>query len=292
LRHESGGIAVGLREHAMDHQQIRFERRGRVGLITLNRPEKLNAWTPRMRAEYQNAIQRSNDDSGIGAIVMTGAGRAFCAGADIASVFDARIEGGAGSETRGQNTEDYLGFLARMPKPTIAAINGLAVGIGITQVLPFDIRIASQDARIGFVFVKMGLVPELGSSHLLPRLVGAGRALEWCLTGRMIPATEAKESGLVSEVVSPDTLLDRALALGEELSDHSLGAVRLIKALLRENAHEANLDAVQRREGEALREAYASPEHREAVKAFLEKRKPDFAKVRRTPPGPPGTAKP
>jgi enoyl-CoA hydratase/carnithine racemase len=163
-----------------------------------------------------------------------------------------------------------------MPKPTIAAINGVAVGIGITQVLPFDIRIASQDAHIGFVFVKMGLVPELASSHLLTQLAGAGRALEWCLTGRMIPASEAKESGLVSEVVPADTLLDRALALGEELSSQSLDAIRLIKALLRQNAHEANLGEVQRREGEALREAYASPEHHEAVKAFLEKRKPEL----------------
>jgi enoyl-CoA hydratase/carnithine racemase len=216
--------------------------------------------------------------------------RAFCAGADIASVFNARIEGGAGRETNGRNAEDYLGFLARMPKPTIAAINGAAMGIGITQVLPFDIRIASQAARIGFVFVKMGLVPELASCHLLTQLAGAGRALEWCLTGRIIPTSEAKESGLVSEVVPAETLLDRALAIGEELSDQSLDAIRLIKALVRQNAREANLGEVQRREGEALREVYASPEHHEAVKAFLEKRKPDFAKVRRTPLGPLGSA--
>jgi enoyl-CoA hydratase/carnithine racemase len=219
---------------------------------------------------------------------MTGAGRAFCAGADIASVFGARIEGGAGGGQTEENAsvaEDYLGFLARMPKPTIAAINGAAVGIGITQVLPFDIRIASQDARIGFLFVKMGLVPELASSHLLTQLVGAGRALEWCLTGRMIPALEARDSGLVNEIAPADKLLDRALALGEELSDQSLDAIRLIKSLFRRNAHEPNLVEVQRREGEALREAYASAEHHEAVKAFLEKRKPDFSKVRK--PGPP-----
>jgi enoyl-CoA hydratase/carnithine racemase len=269
----------------MDYEQIRFEQRGRVGLITLNRPEKLNAWTPRMMAEYRNAIQRCNDDAGIGAIVMTGAGRAFCAGADIAAVFNARIEGADGGETNERNAEDYLGFLARMPKPTIAALNGPAVGVGITQVLPFDIRIASEDARIGFFFVKVGLVPELASSRLLPQLAGVGRALEWCLTGRMIPAAEARDGGLVSEVVPSDKLLDRALALGEELSDRSLDAIRLIKALLRQNAQEPSLVEVQRREGEALREAYASPEHHEAVKAFLEKRKPDFAKVRpRVPP--------
>jgi enoyl-CoA hydratase/carnithine racemase len=275
----------------MDYEQIRFDQRGRVGLITLNRPEKLNAWTPRMMAEYRDAIERCNDDSNIGAIVMTGAGRAFCAGADIASVFRAQTERSAAGEDKHENagggpterssaSEDYLDFLARMPKPTIAAINGAAVGVGITQVLPFDIRIASEDARIGFFFVKMGLVPELASSHLLSRLAGAGRALEWCLTGRMISAPEARASGLVTEVVPTDKLVDRALALGEELADQPLDAIRLIKALLRQNADEPNLAEVQRREAEALREAYASPEHHEAVKAFLEKRRPDFAKVR------------
>jgi len=265
--------------HDMTYEHIRFERRGRVGLITLNRPEKLNAWTPRMMAEYRDAIQRSNDEPGIGAIVMTGAGRAFCAGADIDAVFKAGIDG------RGERTnsgEDYLAFLARMPKPTIAALNGVAVGVGITQVLPFDIRIASEEARIGFFFVKMGLVPELGSSRFLCQLAGAGRALEWCLTGRMVPAAEARSAGLVSEVVPADRLLDRAIGIGEELADQPLAAVGLIKSLLRANASEGSLAEVHRREAEALREAYRSPEHREAVSAFLEKRKPDFAKARET----------
>jgi enoyl-CoA hydratase/carnithine racemase len=187
----------------MTYEQIAFERRGRVGLVTLNRPQKLNAWTPRMMAEYRDAIERANADPSIGAIVMTGAGRAFCAGADIDLVFNAQIEGGdrtSGDPSR--RPEEYLDFLARMPKPTIAAINGAAVGVGVTQVLPFDLRIASEDARIGFFFVRMGLVPELGSSAFLPRLVGAGRALEWCFTGRMIGASEARDAGLVTEVVA------------------------------------------------------------------------------------------
>jgi len=264
----------------MTYEQIRFEQRGRVGLITLNRPEKLNAWTPRMMAEYRDAIQRGNGDPGIGAIVMTGAGRAFCAGADIDAVFKAGID--RGSERRGDG-EEYLAFLARMPKPTIAALNGVAVGIGITQVLPFDIRIAAEGARIGFFFVKMGLVPELGSSRFIARLAGAGRALEWCLTGRMIPAPEARDAGLVSEVVPAERLVDRAVALGEELADQPLAAVELIRSLIHVNASEPSLAEVQRREAEALREAYRSPEHREAVSAFLEKRKPDFAKARQTP---------
>lgn len=266
----------------MDYEQIAVAMRGRVALITLNRPDRLNAWTPRMMAEYREAIERANDDPGVGAVVMTGAGRAFCAGADIKAVFGAQVDRGGPAEAShdARSPENYLTFLARMSKPTIAAINGVAVGIGITQVLPFDIRIASLEARIGFVFVRMGLVPELASSHLLPALVGAGRALEWCLTGRMIQAPEAKEAGLVSEVVPSDELLDRALAVGEQLSSQPLASVRLIKALIRDNAGDPDLTAVQRREAGALREAYASPEHREAVQAFLDKRQPDFARAR------------
>jgi 2-(1,2-epoxy-1,2-dihydrophenyl)acetyl-CoA isomerase len=269
----------------MDYEQIIVERRGRVSLIALNRPAKLNAWTPRMGAEYRDAIERANADPAVGAIVMTGAGRAFCAGADIEVVFNAQIERGPeqGRQRDANTSEDYLAFLARMPKPTIAAINGPAVGIGITQILPFDIRIASDDARIGFFFVRMGLVPELGSSGLLPRLVGAGRALEWCLTGRMIDAAEARATGLVTEVVTATSLLDRAIAIGEDLSDRPLDAVRLIRTLLRANAHEPDPREVTRRESEALRAAYASPQHREAVSAFLEKRKPDFAARPSTP---------
>ena len=258
----------------MAYEQILFERRGRVGVITLNRPEKLNAWTPRMMAEYRDAIERGNADADVGALVMTGAGRAFCAGADIGAVFNAQIDRPAEAAPAERPGESYLDFLGRMPKPTIAAINGAAVGVGITQVLPFDIRIAAAEARIGFFFVRMGLVPELGSSRFLPRLVGAGRALEWCLTGRMVSAAEAREAGLVTEVVPAEALLDRAVALGEELADRPLGAVTLIRSLLTDNAGEPDLAKVQTREAEALRRAYASPEHHEAVRAFLAKRRP------------------
>lgn len=263
----------------MDYEQITFEQRGRVGLITLNRPEKLNAWTARMMAEYREAIEQCNADPAVGAIVMTGAGRAFCAGADIGG-FQAQLRGDATASTAVAGTparsDDWVAFLGRMPKPTIAAINGAAVGIGITQILPFDIRIASEEARIGMFFVRMGLVPELASSHFLAQMVGTARALEWCLTGRMIPAQEAKDAGLVSEVVPGPQLVDRAVALGEELSNQSPAAVTLIKQLFRENALDGDLARVQRREGEALKVAYASPEHHEAVAAFMEKRPPNF----------------
>ncbi len=262
----------------MDYHQITFEQRGRVGLITLNRPEKLNAWTAQMQAEYRDAIERANADPGIGAIVSTGAGRAFCAGADIGG-FAAKIAsepGGATPSRAGIVGGDWDSFIATMPKPTIAAINGPAIGVGITHALSLDIRIASENARIGFVFVKMGLVPEYASSHYLPQMAGYARALEWCLTGRMILAQEAKEAGLVSEVVAPEHLLDRALALGEELSNHPPMAMGLIKQLLRGNTTDGDIQRVQQRETDALAKAYASPEHKEAVAAFIEKRPANF----------------
>src|SRR5512140_3149562 len=151
----------------MGFEQILVEQRGRVAVLTLNRPEKLNAWTPQMMTELTEAMNQAVANQGVGAIVVTGAGRAFCAGADIDAVFrknsEAReAERPADDQPAGSN--NWVSFLRNLPKPTIAAINGAAVGIGITQVLPMDIRIASESARIGMFFVKMGLVPELASS--------------------------------------------------------------------------------------------------------------------------------
>ncbi|MCZ2108357.1 MAG: enoyl-CoA hydratase/isomerase family protein [Dehalococcoidia bacterium] len=186
----------------MAFEQITYETRGKVGLITLNRPEKMNAWTYTMMGEIREAMNQANADPAVGAIVITGAGRAFCAGADISDTFKAQIDAGSTRQASATGAENWVQFVQQNPKPTIAAINGAAVGIGITLILPFDIRLASTEARIGMFFVRMGLVPELASSHLLPQLVGSGRALEWCLTGRMIPAAEAREAGLVSEVLA------------------------------------------------------------------------------------------
>ncbi|MDW8046616.1 MAG: enoyl-CoA hydratase-related protein [Chloroflexota bacterium] len=267
----------------MAYEQILYETRGAVGLITLNRPEKLNAWTPKMMAEMRDAIAKANEDEGVGAIVVTGAGRAFCAGADISNWKRRIDEGDAGGQRDDApaDAEDWVGFLLRMPKPTIAAINGAAVGVGITQVLPMDIRIASENAQIGMFFVRMGLVPELASSYLLPQLVGFGRAMEWCLTGRMISAQEALAAGLVSEVVPPERLLERALELGELLAKQPRSAIQLIRTLLHENAVDGDYRRVMEREGKALAFAYTTPEHKEAVNAFMEKRAPDFAAARR-----------
>lgn len=272
----------------MTYEQILVEQRGRVSVITLNRPEKLNAWTSRMMAEMTAAMNEAASDRGTGAIVVTGAGRAFCAGADIDAVFrkssEARESGQETEADRGTG-QNWVEFLRGLPKPTIAAVNGAAVGIGVTQVLPMDIRIASEQAKFGMFFVRMGLVPELASSAFLPQIVGQGRALEWCLTGRMVEATEAREAGLVSEVVAADGLVARAVEIGEQLAGQSAFAMTKIRRLIIENANETNTSAAQRREGAALREAYASWEHKEAIDAFLNKRPADFQKQTPTPVG-------
>src|SRR3989454_11529778 len=165
----------------MTYQLIQYEARDGIAQITLNRPEKLNAWTPQMAVEQADALRRANDDRSVGAIVMTGAGRAFCAGADMELTFKSRIEG----RDPGEDTASGQGGMPAGPgwvrlvgesKPRIAAVNGAAVGIGMTMILPFDMIVASERAKFGMLFIKVGLVPELASTRLLPQRVGTGRA--------------------------------------------------------------------------------------------------------------------
>jgi enoyl-CoA hydratase/carnithine racemase len=266
----------------MTFEQITFEKRGRAGLITLNRPERLNAWTPKMMVEMRQAIDESVADPAISAVVVTGAGRAFCAGADVADVFQKQAEqrdsGEEPTAARASGSGDWVTYLRTLPKPTIAAVNGTAVGIGVTQILPMDIRIASENAKFGMFFVKMGLVPELASSALLPQMVGSARAIEWCLTARLIPAAEAREAGLVADVVAPEALLDRAFELVEMLAKNPLPALAETRKLIVSNVHNDDIPAVQRSEGEALERMYRTWEHKEAIAAFLQKREPDYSK--------------
>ncbi len=271
----------------MTFEQITVEQRGRVAVLTLNRPEKLNAWTPRMMAELTQAMRAAAGDTATGAIVVTGAGRAFCAGADVDAVFRKQSqERDAGEESKAAQdagADNWVTFLRNLPKPTIAAVNGAAVGIGVTQALSMDIRLASENARFGMFFVRMGLVPELASSALLPQMVGQARALEWCLSGRMIPAAEAREAGLVSEVVPAEGLIDRAVELGEQLAGQSAFAMTNIRRLIVANTNETDVTAAMHREGVALNAAYRSWEHKEAIEAFLTKRPADFGKQAPTP---------
>jgi 2-(1,2-epoxy-1,2-dihydrophenyl)acetyl-CoA isomerase len=263
----------------VSYEQITTETRGEVLLLTLNRPEKLNAWTNTMRVEMMQAIDGANADPAIGAVVVTGSGRGFCAGADIEQTFNARIEGrgdgGIGGGGGARESRDWVAF-CRESKPLIAAVNGVAVGVGLTMILPFDVILASDQARLGMFFVRMGLVPELASSYYIVQRVGFAKASEMCLSGKLYPAPEIAGTGLVNEVVAHDQLLPRAFEMATQIAGNSGPALRMIKALLTQNGACEDISAVQRREVEALAVAYATPEHKEAVKAFLEKRKPDF----------------
>ena len=252
------------------YEQITEERRDDVVVLTLHRPEKLNAWTPRMTAELVQAIDAASESPDVGAVVVTGAGRGFCAGADIEATFQAQLDGDA-SAAAPASDRDWV-TLVRSTKPIVASVNGVAIGVGLTMILPFDRIVASDRARFSLGFVKMGLVPELASSSFLPQRVGLGAASDLMLSGRMVEASEALALGLADEVVPHDTVVDVAVERARSYASNPAGALRSIKRLLTANATEPDTDVVQRREMAALVEAYASPEHAEAVAAFLARR--------------------
>jgi enoyl-CoA hydratase/carnithine racemase len=275
-----------MADHGSPHDErydtIRFATDGAIATITLDRPEQLNAWTPAMAEELADAIGRANDDPSIGAIVMTGAGRAFCAGADMDAVFQTRIDGtDPGNDTGGGSggmpaTVDWV-RLMRESKPVVVALNGHAVGIGLTMVLPADVLVAARTAKLGNVFIKVGLVPELASTTFLVQRVGWGKASELSLTGETISGEEAARIGLVDHVTDDGpAAVETATAISTAIAANPTPQAVMIKRLLTANATETDLDAAQRRESELLIECWATPEHREAVNAFLEKRPPKF----------------
>ena len=265
----------------MDYEQILREQRDDVVVLTLNRPEKLNAWTPRMATEQAHAIARANGDPAIGAIVFTGAGRGFCAGADMQDTFKTRIDGSDPGENTAQGSGgmpkdvDWV-RLCRTSKPMVAAVNGAAVGIGVTMILPMDVIVASEKAKLGMFFVRMGLVPELASTHFLVQRMGFGAASEMCLSGRLYEAREAHARGLVDHLTPPEELMSKAESIAREIAANPDPQLRMTKDLLTRNATATDLDEVQRRESELLRECWKSAEHAEAVNAFLAKRPPKF----------------
>lgn len=252
---------------------VLFEQRGRVGLITLNRPERLNAMSTSMTTLLRESVERCNADNGIGAIVITGAGRGFCSGADLRR--EDRGEQGAEAPEWRADAEGLPFFFARS-KPLIAAINGPAVGWGLTLTLTCDVRIASDQARLSARFVRVGLTPELGSTYFLPQIVGLGFAAEMILTGRILDAQEAGRIGLVNRVVPHDRLIEEALALGEEIAFNPTAHLRWAKLLLHANAANDNLRSVVQAEDEVFAKAISTPAFAEAGRAFGEKRQPNY----------------
>jgi enoyl-CoA hydratase/carnithine racemase len=257
-----------------------------VATLTLNRPERLNAFTPVMAHEMIAAFDATDANDDVRAVIVTGAGRGFCAGADLGGggeTFDyekrAAARGGAAFD---RNTERDNGGLVGLRiyeslKPVIAAINGPAVGVGATMLLPMDIRLASASAKFGFVFTRRGIVPETCSSYFLPRLVGVSTALEWSMTGRVFDADEAKERGLVRALHAPEDLLPAAHALAREIADNCAPvSVTLARRMMLDMLDASHPMEAHRLESRLMVSRGASADAKEGVSSFLEKRAARF----------------
>ncbi len=250
--------------------------------VTLDRPDRLNAFTPEMQHDLIAAFDQADEDRSVRCVVVTGRGRGFCAGADLAGggdTFAVRSSNGGG-EPDGRRRDGGGMVSLRIfacTKPVIAAINGPAVGVGVTMTLPMDIRLAAESARFGFVFARRGLVPEAASSWFLPRVVGISRATEWCYTGRVFGADEALAAGLVRSVHPDGELLDAAYALaGEIAASTSPVSVTLTRQMLWHMLGEPHPMAAHRIDSAAIETLGQGPDAREGVTSFLEKRRPAF----------------
>ena len=264
----------------MQYQEILYSVADGILTLTLNRPDKLNAFTRTMLAELLDAFDRADADDAVRVIIVTGAGRAFCAGADLAAgaaTFDAdaRPDRASGLQRDGGGLLTLRIYEAR--KPVIAAINGAAVGVGVTMLLPMDIRIASSDARFGFVFARRGIVPEACSSWFLPRVVGIEQALEWAYSGRIFPAAEALQGRLVKEVVAPADLLIRARAIAADIVvNTSAVSVTLIRHMMWRMLGADHPMAAHRIDSRGIYHLGRAGDAKEGVSSFLEKRAPKF----------------
>jgi len=275
----------------MAYQTILYDVADKILTITLNRPEKLNAFTGTMMEELIDAFDRADKDDGIRAIIVTGSGRAFCAGADLSSgadTFDRDAKRGpvkrhadgrvdySDPQVRDGGGQVTLRIFKSL-KPVIAAVNGPAVGIGVTMQLAMDIRIASETARFGFVFSQRGIVPEAASSWFLPRLVGISQALEWCYTGRVFPAQEALAGRLVSKVVPPDDLLPTARALAREIAEKTAPvSVALIRQMMWRMMGADDPMEAHKVDSRGIYARGRSDDVKEGVASFLEKRTAHF----------------
>ncbi len=265
----------------MAYEQIRYEAADGIATITLDRPDKLNAITSVMLREVILALDAADADDSVRAVIVTGAGRAFCAGADLsggATSFDGAARGRTGADGEHRDGGGLVTLrIFDLKKPVIAAINGPAVGFGITMTLAMDIRIASAAARIGFVFSRRGVVPEACSTWFLPRLVGIQQAAEWIYTGRVFDAGEAHAGGLVSRVVEPDALLGTARALAREIADNTSAiSVALARQMMWKLLGADHPIEAHRLDSRGMDWTGRSADAREGISAFLEKRPPRF----------------
>ncbi|HVN90116.1 MAG TPA: enoyl-CoA hydratase [Candidatus Binataceae bacterium] len=270
----------------MQFSTLLYDTADGIATVTLNRPDKMNSWNATMGREMVAAFREADQDPEVRAIILTGAGeRAFCAGADIggfAEDIKAREEHVPRRPVR-DNGNDMLAFpnlVRTMSKPSIAAINGYALGIGITMILPCDIRIMSENAKVGFIFARVGLMAELGSTYFLPRLIGASRAAEMMLTGKQYTAQECLAMGLVSAVTPVGSLLDKAREIAHAIGEGSPLSIEMIRKAIFHGL-DGTLEHAMEFENFALERCSRSAEHKEYVSAFIEKRKPDLKRIRK-----------
>lgn len=261
------------------YKEIAYQKENGVGIITLNRPEKLNAIGWSMRQELPAAIEDARRDDSVRVLILTGAGRAFCAGGDVNAQSD-RIHGTVPAEVLRAELRKPLGVFGSavrsLEKPTIAAVNGVAVGAGLSLALHCDLRIASEDARFGVIFSQVGLSPDSGMSYILPKLVGMAKALELMLVNEFVDAQEAWRIGLVNRVVPSQDLMKVASELARKIAGNAPLAMRLTKQI----AYLGFINDLESQvcvESDAVQRCLKSQDHREAVQAFLEKRKPVFS---------------
>ena len=263
----------------MSYETIILEKKEGIATITLNRPEKLNAENPKMDEELVDALGAVDRDNDVMVVVITGAGRAFCAGADIQESFLARIEEGKRG-TKHDVTREFTEVgciaLSQVRKPVIASVNGAAVGVGCTITLACDIRICSENARFSLPFARVGLMPEFGATYFLPRLIGIGKACELVFTARMIDASEAKEIGLVNQVVPHDKLGEATYEIAKNITKLAPLSLQISKRALYHGMAANDLASQLQYESFAINYLYGTEDHEEGGRAFLEKREPVF----------------
>ncbi len=272
---------MGFEQITSEAPQIATELSERVLTITLNRPERLNAWTGQMGGELMAAFDRSDADDEVRAVIVTGAGRGFCAGADLASggeTFDYKARAGVDEDaTPRDNGGQFTLRIFQSKKPVIAAINGPAVGVGATMTLPMDVRLAADDARMGFVFARRGIIPEACSSWFLPRVVGISRAMEWVATGRVFSAQEGLEAGLLRSLHPAGELLEAANALAREIAENTAPvSVALARQLMWRMLGAEHPMLAHRADSRGMFARGQSADAVEGITAFLEKRPAHF----------------
>lgn len=264
----------------MTYQYLDLTVRDTIATLTLDRPDRLNAFTHAMGVELVDVMDRIDTDDGIRAVVITGAGRAFCAGADL-SDGTAIFENPSDAPFRMEDDADYGGIVTRRfhagLKPMIGAVNGAAVGMGATITLPMDLRLASTTARFGFVFSRRGLIPEASSSYFLPRIVGISQAAEWVYSGRIFDAQEALTAGLVRSVHEPEDLLDAAHDLARSMTEHSSAvSIAVSRRMLWDMLAEGTPELAHELDSRGIFHLGRAADVKEGVESFLQKRPPVF----------------